>query len=334
MNGLSQPEEVDTTVVNQTVTDYTTDITEAVKATQPKIVEVHVDLTEDQATRQSGVIYSSNDQGTYILTSAAALTNAQKIMVRFDNHISFDAELVGYDVLSDLAVLVTHPTFTAEAIRIGNSDTVNQGEYVMSLSMRSAEMGSGIVSFGIVAGKLQIDNEETIEEESHHAVLSVLASDMMSNEEVIGGPLLNVAGDMIGLLTRRLSSPNISGRYPLAIASSEAQLIAQQLIENGQVDRIYIGVIGRNVEDIEIYEMSNLNLALDTPDGVLVAHVEPESPAEVAGILEGDIITSIKDIPIHNLVDLRNAMYTLTDEEPLSVSILRQTSQINLNVQP
>ena len=317
--------------MNQTLNSYTTDLTEGIRSNQAKVVGITIYRDETREER-SGVIYSSNDQGTYILTSARGIKDATRLLVRFDNNAEFEPEIIGVDELTSVALLLTHPEFSADSIRIGNSNLVKQGEYIFSLSARNRGVGSGMAGFGIISSNAQLYHSLEQEEVVREGIFQTFVCDIIATDEMEGGPLFNASGDMIGLLTKQFSSPSINTRQQVVLSTSELQSIVQQLLENGEVTRHYLGVIGRDIESIEVYEKSAYNLALDTTDGVLVTEVLENSPAQAAGLQIGDVIHSINTIPITNLNDLRAGLYEEELEYPLSLSITRQMTQMNVSI--
>ena len=311
----------DTMVVNHTINGYTTDITETVAKVQSRIVSVLVTI-EDRTSTGSGVIYRANGNDCYILTSYNVIQNADKVEVRFDSGFNMDAEVVGTDEKTDVALLLVHPEFQTEPIVLGTAEVVKQGEYVIALGGRNPSTGSGTVGFGVVSFPAQVYREYAEEEVGW--IASTLFTDIYAVDSSSGGPLVNLNGDMIGLITRRATTSDSSPRLATAISSDEVQIVIDELLDGGSVTRGFIGVVGRDVEKMELYEKSAYNLMLDNYDGVLITQVVEESPALVGGLQIGDIITQINDTEIHNLADLRQLTYTIQGGDTLSVQVNRE----------
>lgn len=320
----------DTLVFNHTINGYTTDLTETVSKTQPKLVSVSAQF-EDRTMSGSGMIYRSNDRGTYILTSNSLVQEATEIEVRFDSGIALEGELVGGDLKTDIALLVVHPEFEAEPIVLGDSDVVKQGEYVISMGGRNVSTGSSTVGFGVVSSPAQLQYEFAEGETAW--IANAFLTDIYSTEANAGGALVNLNGDMIGLITRRTMSGETASRLTSAITSNEVSIVANQLLETGEVKRAYFGIVGRNIQDMQIYEKSAYAIPLDIIDGILVTQVYPESPAAEAGIQFGDVITQINDMEIHTMHDYQNATYALEPEAEVIVTLIRNASNESMTVE-
>lgn len=317
-------ENTETAVISHTIHGYTTELTEAIEKVQAKIVTVNV-FTENKNVSLSGVIYASNSNGTYIVTSSSSLTSEEDtVTVRFDNNVSLKADIVGTDEETDIAVLLVTPDFDTEAITLGDSDIIKTGEYVFSLSARDEETDAGVVSFGVISSMMQAVSSS----EGH--INEVLLSDITISDLSNGAPLFNVNGDMIGMVSKKVNPNNT--KYTSAISVNELKLVVDEMISSDTVERGYLGIIGRNVEDIEAYEKGSFALQLDIVDGVLVTRVLENSPAMNANIQMNDVIVGIDEKEIHNLKDLRDFLYSVQKETTVSIVVNRQGSLITETV--
>lgn len=316
-------ENTETAVISHTIHGYTTELTEAIEKVQAKIVTVNV-FTDNKNVSMSGVIYSSNSNGTYIVTSCSSIGEEDVVAVRFDNNVSLKAEVIGKDEDTDIAVLLVTPDFDTEAITLGDSDILKTGEYVFSLSGRDEETDAGVVSFGVISSSMQVQAS------SENHINEVLLTDIVTNDISNGAPLFNVNGDMVGMLSKKIISSN--SKYSTAISVNELKLVVDEMISTDTVERGYLGVIGRNVEDIQAYEKSSFSLQLDIVDGVLVTRVLENSPAMLSGIQMNDVIVGINETEIHSLKDLREFLYNIQKEEAVNITINRQGSLITETV--
>ena len=319
----------DTMIVNHTINGYTTDITETVKKVQSRVVSVLATVDERTVTG-SGVVYHSSENDCYILASYTTVQNSSEIEVRLDSGVKLPAELVGGDEKTDIALLLIHPEFMVEPIDFGDSDIVKQGEYVISLSGRTPSTGNGSVGFGVVSFLAQIYREFTDEEVGW--IASTLFTDIYAVDNNVGGALVNLNGDLIGLMTRRATTVDSNSRLVSAIASNEVQIVVDQLLSEKSVTRGFLGMIGRNVSDLELYEKSAYNLTLDNYDGVLVTEVIADSPAFQAGIQEGDILLLVNDIEIKTVADLRALTYQIHPEDVVTVIVNRRGNTETMSV--
>lgn len=313
-----------TAIISHTVHGYTTELTDAVEKVQSKIVTVNI-FSEETNKSLTGVIYASNSNGTYIVTSASLLSEEETITVKFDNNISLKAELIGIDKDTDVAVLFVKPEFDTDAITLGDSDILKTGEYVFALSGRPEETDAGIASFGVISSNIQ-----TVAASNKH-INEVLFSDVVETDITDGAPLFNVNGDMIGMLTKEVVVTSYS-KYSAAISINELKLVADELISSEVVDRGYLGVIGRNISDIKAYEKGSYGLQLDIADGILVTRVVENSPAMQAGILMNDVVVGINENEVRSLKDLRNFLYNAKPEDSVNITLNRFGNLITVTV--
>lgn len=269
------------------------DIERAVNAVYPALVRIQVVVEEGEEGRMqkrratgSGTIISKDG---YILTNHHVAGRATRITVRLANREELDAELVGTDALSDLAVLKIDPaarrdpTAPLPFARFGDSDKLKVGDPVLAMGCPAGLSQS--VTKGIVAnttmiapagvGGLVLDGEtvgELVRWIGHDAVIYPGNS---------GGPLVNLDGEIVGV--NEVGIGSLGG----AIPSNLAQSVAKDLIAKGRVWRSWIGL---EVQPL-LKEMTNAH-------GILVADVLPDSPAEDGGLKPGDLVTAFGGAPV------------------------------------
>ncbi len=317
------------TYVNNTVNGYTTDVTNMADAAQEKLVVVTSYMGTERTRSISGIIYESRPGECDILTNARIIENEVSLSVRFDNGIELDAEVIGSDPKADLALLRTHPDFMADPVRLTDSDRIKPGEYVIAIGGRHPETRHSTVSFGVVSEPGQM--LRTRDDTSGPWLLNVVESDVALNQTNTGGPLLNLSGEMTALLSSALSSAANSTGMAYGTAANEIRLIASQLKEYGEVRRGYLGVSGMNVSDMEVYLKSAMDLNLDQTDGIYISYVATASPAETAGIQEGDVLVAVDGEQIENGAQLTELLYTHQPEDVLSVQVIRKGEDVTLN---
>ncbi len=314
--------------VDHTVNGYTTDVTEAVSKAQQGMVTVTSYMETERIRSISGIIYSSSGEGCDILTNARIIEEDVRITVRFDNGIELDAEVLGSDAKSDLAVLRTHPEFQAEPMHLTDSDRIKQGEYMITVSGRRTDTLHSTVSFGVVSSPGQMFRAG--DESSSPWLLSVIESDASLNQTNTGGPLLNLSGEVSAVLSQALTSYSASAGMIYGVCSNEARLIADEIRRDREVIRGYLGASGTNIEEMEVYQKSALNMSLEQIDGIYIIFVAVGSPAEEAGVLEGDILTGINETEIGNSRELMEMLYSLSPEETVQLHLIRQGETMTL----
>jgi serine protease Do len=233
----------------------------------------------------SGFIISSDG---YILTNNHVVQGADEIVVRLSDRRELNAQLIGADERADLALLKVEATGLL-SVELGNSDTLKAGEWVLAIGSPFGfdySVTAGIVS---ALGR-SLPNENYV---------PFIQTDVAINPGNSGGPLFNLEGQVIGInsqiYTRSGGFMGVSFAIPISVAMD----VAEQLKDKGRVSRGWLGVVIQEVNK-DLAESFGLNKA----SGALVAQLVPGSPAEVGGLLSGDIITAFNGQEINMSTDL------------------------------
>ncbi len=256
----------------------------------------------------SGVIVDAKKG--YVITNNHVVEQAEEIKVRLSDDREFDAELVGRDPETDVAVL----KIKAEnliAIPMGDSDQAEVGDFVVAIGspfgLRQT-VTSGIVSaVGRSTGISGGGYEEFIQ------------TDASINPGNSGGALVNLNGELIGVPSNILSRSGGNIGIGFAIPINQARAVMKQLIEHGSVQRGRIGVVGQDVTP-------DLAKAFGLPSarGAVVAQVVPDSPAEKAGLKPEDIILEANGREVQSFTQLRNAVGLMRVGEKVKLKLLRE----------
>ena len=262
----------------------------------------------------SGSIIS--EQG-YILTNHHVVGKADKILVKLFDGRELPAKLVGTDPLSDIAVIQIDQK-NLLPLPIGNSEKIDVGESVIAIGNPFGL--SHTVTFGIISAKGRsnigiIDYEDFIQ------------TDAAINPGNSGGPLINLRGEIIGINTAIFSR---SGGYQgigFAVSINFAKRIMEDLIENGNVSRGWLGV---SIQDMTV-ELAKV-FGVENQQGTLVSGVIQNTPAAKAGLKKGDVITQVDQISIRNANHLRNQIATMRGETTVMVKLIRNRKELVLPV--
>jgi serine protease Do len=240
----------------------------------------------DRAGVGSGFIYTADG---YILTNHHVIADADEIIVRMADRHEFEAELIGSDEASDIAVLKITAEKGLPFLRLGESDTLKVGEWVAAIG--SPFNFEQSVTAGIVSAKGRSNRAQQY--------VPFIQTDVAINRGNSGGPLLNMDGEVVGINSWILSSSGgyigLSFSIPIEVAASTAK----QLRETGKVERGLLGVIVGAVTR----EMAEA-LELDRPVGALVNDITPDGSADRAGIEPGDVILEFNGEPVETWNDL------------------------------
>ena len=245
----------------------------------------------------SGVII---DPSGVVLTNNHVVAGADEVTVQLGDGSEFEVKEVRTDKRTDLAVLILDADRSLPAARLGDSDRLETGDWVLAIGNPFGLEQT--VSAGIISGKgrsLASPGLNRVE----RTRARFLQTDAAINPGNSGGPLVNLRGEVVGINTAIFSETGAYQGVGFAIPSNLAKWVAPQLIKQGEVARAYLGVI---IENIDAQKGKELNLAPGS--GVTVKLVGEGSPAEQAGLKEGDVILSFDGRKIASAGDLQQSV--------------------------
>jgi serine protease Do len=261
----------------------------------------------------SGFIVSPDG---YILTNAHVVANADEVWVRLTDRREFKAKVIGADKQSDIAVIRIDAR-NLPTVKIGSSKSVNPGEWVAAIGSPFGFENS--VSAGIVSAK-----SRSLPDANY---VPFIQTDVAVNPGNSGGPLFNLAGEVVGINSQIYSRSGGYQGISFAIPIEVAMNVKDQLVKHGKVTR---GRLGVSIQEV------NASLAqsfgLDRPRGALVASVDSGGPAEKAGIEVGDIILRYDGQPIDRSADLPLLVANTAPGSRADVEVWRKGSTKRLSV--
>lgn len=270
----------------------------------------------------SGVIISSDG---YIVTNNHVIENADKIDVTLNNKKTYKAELIGRDPTTDLAVLKIEESGLPH-LNYGNSDDLRIGEWVLAVG--NPFNLTSTVTAGIVSAKSRDIN--ILNNDPHTGISSIesfIQTDAAVNPGNSGGALVNTNGDLVGINAAIKSNTGSYAGYSFAIPSNIVKKVVNDLVEFGTIQRAFIGVSIRNIDDELAKEES-----LETLNGVYVTGLLKNGSAEEAGIKEGDIIVGINDFKVNDMTELQAKVSEYRPGDEISVTLNRDGSEISKTV--
>lgn len=313
------------TVVSQQVSNITSDLTELADSAADKVVGIITKVNGQEYATGSGIIYSASSGSVTVVTNHHVIEGGNGYTVVFANGEQIDAELIGSDELTDLAVLSLEVDFEVSSFVLADSSLAKTGEYVLAIGSPLGIEYQGTTTFGIISAvdrSIAVDlNDDGIED--WDAI--VIQTDAAINPGNSGGALVNQAGELIGI-----TSMKITGTYDtsvegmgFAIPSNEVSSIVTQIRENGSVQRPLIGISGVGISELSTREKSYYGITLDLDGGVFVSSVSSGGAAEKAGIQEGDIITKLDDAEIDTFKQFRSELYKKNVNDKVSIEVYR-----------
>jgi serine protease Do len=316
-----------TLVLNNT--DIETAITQSVQKVGPAVVTVVgtipgqmtvFGLTGDGTVSGSGFFISDNG---YILTNNHVVEGTKEVKIVLSDGTEQKATIVGTDQYSDIAVLKTDGKVPAIA-SIGNSDKLDPGESVIAIGSPLGNF-KNTVTVGVVSA-----TGRSIDTGNGYQIEDLIQTDAAINHGNSGGPLVDLAGEVIGintLVVRNTNSGDVAEGLGFAIPVNTAQAIAQQIIQKGYFARPYIGI---NFQPINPDIAARYNLSAQW--GVYVMDVSANSPASTAGLQQGDIITKVGDVALDETHSYVNTLFTFKPGDQVTLTLIRGGKQMQVQI--
>jgi len=269
---------------------------------------------EDNSSLGSGFIISSDG---YVITNNHVIKDAKEIVVRLVDRREYEAEVVGTDPRSDLAVLKIDGS-DLPTVRLGDSSRLRVGEWVLAIGSPFGFDHS--VTAGIVSAKgRSLPNESYV---------PFIQTDVAINPGNSGGPLFNLDGEVIGVNSQIYSRTGGFMGLSFAVPINVVQNVYEQLRDKGRVSRGWLGVLIQDVTR-ELAE----SFGMERPHGALVARVLPDSPAAAAGIEVGDIIVRFNGKEIATSSDLPPLVGSTAVDSTVPVEVIRSGNEKTLRVE-
>jgi Do/DeqQ family serine protease len=263
--------------------------------------------SREVASAGSGVIVDA--ENGYILTNHHVVENAEKIQVYLFNEDSLEAEVIGSDAATDIAVLKVDPEDLVE-IPIGDSTSVEVGDFVIAIG-NPFGLGHTVTS-GIVSalGRYGI---------SRDGLEDFIQTDASINPGNSGGALVNMRGELVGINSAIISRTGGNIGIGFAVPSEIARSIMGQILDFGEVRR---GLLGVTIATIDAESAKALGAEVNR--GALISNIEPDSAAEKAGLQVDDIITKVDSRRINNSRELANAIGLKGSGEDVTIEFIRE----------
>jgi S1-C subfamily serine protease len=295
---------------------YSRTVSAVVNRVAPSVVNIRVEGARG-AGGGSGFLIAPDG---FILTNSHVVQGARRLEVTLHDARTYPAQSLGQDPETDLAVIrIDAPGL--QHVRLGDSSRIRVGQIAVAIG--SPYGFQQTVTAGIVSAL-----GRSMRAQSGRLMDDIVQTDASLNPGNSGGPLVDSAGEVIGVNTAViLPAQGIC----FAIAANTAQFVAAWLIKDGRIRRSSIGVAGQNVP---LHPRVVHFHKLPSRMGVLVAELEPRSPAAVAGLRQGDIIVGFKGQPIGTIDDLHKYLVASEIGVPSPLMVLRGTEKLFLIVTP
>jgi S1-C subfamily serine protease len=296
---------------------YSRVVTSVAESVSPSVVRIQVENKQGRGGSGSGFIFTPDG---FILTNSHVVHGGEKITVSTPDSGDFNAQLIGEDPDTDLALLrIDAPIL--HSVKLGDSRRIRVGQLVVAIGNPYGFQYT--VTAGVVSAL-----GRSLRSQSGRLIEDVIQTDAALNPGNSGGPLVNSAGEVVGVNTATILPAQ---GLCFAISINTAQFIASKLIRYGQVRRSYIGV---QAQTAALNRTIARHYQLEALTGALILAAEPGSPAQKAGLQEGDVITSLAGEPVEGV----DVLHRLLGEDRIGIKtrliVLRGARRLEISLIP
>ena len=347
-NKINQPTETKTSKINYNVTSDVTKAVDKVKGSVVSVVNLQKAQSQDdlfsqfgglfgeegdsshdnsqsdleEASEGSGVIYKKEGDWAYIVTNNHVIDGSDSLQVLLNNGDKVSAKLVGKDAYSDLAVLKIKSNQVKTVATFGNSNSIKVGEPAIAIGSPLGSDYANSVTEGIISAKNR--SISTQNESGSTVQLNAIQTDAAINPGNSGGPLINIAGQVIGINSIKISNSDSQTSVEgmgFAIPSNDVVSIINQLEKNGKVQRPALGVTMIDLSYISPEQQKEvLGVPTSVQEGVIIRSVQSNSPAKEAGLKKYDVITEFDGKKVTSATELQSLLYQKQIGDKVSIT--------------
>ena len=300
-----------------------TEVTVAVERVTPAVVGISNYITIEQRGNRmlieqaagSGVVIT--DTG-YIVTNQHVIEGAEQIDVVFHDGTISSGTLIGEDALTDLAVIKTEENSAAKTVEFSDSEKVLPGESAIAIGNPLGLVFQHTVTVGVVSA---IERQVPIPGSQYR--YTFIQTDAAINEGNSGGPLINLAGEVMGINSAKIKDTGVEG-IGFAIPSNTVERVIDDLVEYGKVRRPFLGVFIQDLAEVT---------GNSTDRGVYINEVNTDGPAIEAGMRDGDVIVKIDDYQINFTAQLFDRLLHYQPGEEVTVTVERDNEEMTMVIE-
>lgn len=301
---------------------FSTMIIEAVAKTKNAVVKIDVYKKDKSgklkpAGSGSGFIFSTDG---LLFTNSHVIAGADKIMVSLLNENEIEAVLLGHDPDTDLAILKIYAEGYSVA-RLGDSSALQIGQFVIAIGNPYGYQHT--VTTGVVSAL-----GRTLQTQSGKLVDNVIQSDAALNPGNSGGPMINTDGEVIGVNTAILQGAQ---GLSFSVDINTAKEIANQLLRDGKVFKAYLGI---QIQEVDINPKVKTHYNLPNKKGLFVTRIEPNSPAVLSQLQEGDILVNFNNRQLNSSQDLFKELTRKDVLRLIDITVIRHSELLNFSIAP
>ncbi|WP_415632753.1 S1C family serine protease [Oenococcus sp.] len=285
----------------------------------------------------SGVIYRSADAAAYIVTNRHVVAGANRLQVVLYDGTRVTAKLIGSDAMTDLAVLQIPNNSVKSVAQFGNSNQIQTGQTVLAIGSPLGTDYASSVTQGIVSAPKRLVSNTSEDGKTNYGDSVAIQTDAAINPGNSGGPLVNTAGQVIGInsqkLTQTTSGESVEG-MGFAIPSNTVVDIVNKLVRDGKVTRPALGVQVVDLSEVSTDDRQNrLKLPNSVKGGIVIAGFsDSKSPAKKAGMKRYDVIVAVNGKRVSDLADMRDIIYKMVVGDSVRIRFYRGADQKTVTV--
>ena len=275
-----------------------------------------------QISTGTGFVYKKDNKNAYIMTNNHVIDKADSVEIEFnDKSERIDAKILGGEVYADIAVLTIDAKEASYVVETGDSTAVKLGDTIFTVGSPMGIAYKGTVTKGILSGKERMV-EVNLTGNTTDYYMKVLQLDAAVNPGNSGGPLCDVGGKVIGIISLKIVKDEVEG-MGFAIPIEDALEYAKAIEEGGEIVRPYIGISMLDLSEEYYLWQNRITIPEGVDDGVAVLEVVDGSPASKAGLKKGDIIVKLNNEEIDGLADFRYELYRHRVGDKITISYYR-----------
>ena len=298
-------------------------ISEAVEKVYDGVLMIRNYQNDEVASTGTGFVYKIEGDDAYVITNQHVVDGADRITLITSTDEEIEGEVLGGDSYVDIAIVRMKKTDDLVALTLGNSENSKLGDLVFTIGNPLGYEYRGSVSTGHLAGKDRLVSVSTDNNSSSSDwVMKVLQTDAAINPGNSGGPLMNLNGEVIGVISLKLVQTEVEGMgfaIPIEYVNSKIETL-----EKGEaIEWPLLGVQMLNVSDAKYSYRYNFDIPNDVDSGVVIAGIEEGTGAASSDLKTGDIVTAINGVEVSDSAYLRYELYKYQAGDTIELTYLR-----------
>ena len=285
-----------------------------------------IEVLNDDGTALStgtGFVYEKDDKYGYVLTNAHVITDSNNIQGTLSNNNTTKLTLLGKDSYTDLAVLKMDAKDVLGVASLGTSKNTKIGNTVFTVGSPMGSSYAGTVTKGILSGKERLIETSTSNSYSTETyIVKVIQTDAAISPGNSGGPLVNLAGDVIGITSLKLVDTQVEG-MGFAIPIEDALTYVDALEKGEEIKRPIVGVQIIDLTNPYLLYRSGIKVDSSIKSGVVLVNVKDDYPAEEAGLKAGDVITKVGSEKVTTVAQFKYELYKHKIDDTIEITYIR-----------